>query len=49
MSTIDANRVIFTGENSAIRLSNNDSDSFTTNATFGEPCHPELGRAMFSI
>ena len=34
MSTIDANRVIFTGENSAIRLSNNDSDSFTTNATF---------------
>ena len=34
MSTIDANRVIFTGENSAIRLSNNDSDSFTTTATF---------------
>jgi hypothetical protein len=34
MSTIDANRVIFTGENSAIRLSNNDRDSFTTNATF---------------
>ena len=34
MSTIDANRVIFTGENSAIRLSNSDSDSFTTNATF---------------
>jgi len=34
MSTVDANRVIFTGENSAIRLSNNDSDSFTTNATF---------------
>ena len=31
MSTVDANRVIFTGENSAIRLSNNDSDSFTTN------------------
>ena len=34
MSTVDVNRVIFTGENSAIRLSNNDSDSFTTNATF---------------
>jgi hypothetical protein len=34
MSTVDANRVIFTGENSAIRLSNDDSDSFTTNATF---------------
>ena len=29
MSTVDANRVIFTGENSAIRLSNDDSDSFT--------------------
>jgi hypothetical protein len=34
MSTVDANRVILTGENSVIRLSNNDSDSFTTNATF---------------
>jgi hypothetical protein len=33
MSTVDANRVILTGENSAIRLSNNDNDSFTTNAT----------------
>jgi len=34
MSTVDANRVILTGENSVIRLSNNDSDTFTTNATF---------------
>jgi hypothetical protein len=34
MSTVDVNRVILTGENSVIRLSNNDSDSFTTNATF---------------
>src|SRR5271169_4296360 len=34
MSTVDANRVIVTGENSVIRLSNNDSDNFTTNATF---------------
>src|SRR5271166_993671 len=34
MSTVDANRVILTGENSVIRLSNHDSDSFTTNATF---------------
>ena len=34
MSTIDANRVILTGENSVIRLSPIDSDSFTTNATF---------------
>ena len=34
ISTVDVNRVIFTGENSAIRLSNDDSDSFTTNATF---------------
>ena len=34
MSTVDANRVILTGENSVIRLSNNDNDSFTTNATF---------------
>jgi len=34
MSTVDTNRVILTGENSVIRLSDNDSDSFTTNATF---------------
>ena len=34
MSTIDVNRVILTGENSVIRLSSIDSDSFTTNATF---------------
>jgi hypothetical protein len=34
MSTVDANRVILTGENSVIRLSKSDSDTFTTNATF---------------
>ena len=34
MSTVDANRVILTGENWVIRLSNQDSDIFTTNATF---------------
>jgi hypothetical protein len=34
MSTVDANRVILTGENSVIRFSKNDSDTFTTNATF---------------
>jgi hypothetical protein len=34
MSTVDANRVTLTGENSVIRLTNNDSDNFTTNATF---------------
>jgi len=34
MSTVDTNRVILTGENSVIRLSNNDGDAFTTNATF---------------
>src|SRR6201993_3902282 len=34
MSTVDANRVILAGENSVIRLSKNDSDVFTTNATF---------------
>lgn len=34
MSTVDVNRVIVTGENSAIRLSRTDSDSFTTNASF---------------
>ena len=34
MSTVDANRVILTGENSVIRLNKNDSDAFTTNATF---------------
>jgi hypothetical protein len=33
MSTVDANRVILTGENSVIRRSNTDSDTFTTNAT----------------
>ncbi len=30
MSTVDVNRVIVTGENSAIRLSPTDGDSFTT-------------------
>ena len=34
MSTVDINRVIVTGENSAIRLSRTDNDSFTTNASF---------------
>ena len=34
MSTVDKNRVIFIGENSAIRLSPTDSDSFTTSASF---------------
>src|SRR5882672_1277669 len=34
MSTVDANRVILTGENSVIRLNNSNSDTFTTNATF---------------
>jgi hypothetical protein len=34
MSTVDANRVLLTGENSVIRLSTDDSDNFTTNATF---------------
>jgi hypothetical protein len=34
MSTVDVNRVIFIGENSAIRLCPTDSDSFTTNASF---------------
>jgi hypothetical protein len=34
MSTVDANRVILTGENSVIRLTDSDSDNFTTNATF---------------
>jgi hypothetical protein len=34
MPTVDANRVIVTGENSAIRLNHDNSDSFTTNASF---------------
>ena len=34
MNTVDANRVILTGENSVIRLNVNDDDAFTTNATF---------------
>ena len=34
MSTVDANRVILIGENSVIRLSNEDSDAFSTNASF---------------
>jgi len=49
MSTVDANRVILTGENSVIRLSNNDSDTFTTNATSGASYLAQAGRAMFSI
>ena len=34
MTTVDANRVILSGENSVIRLNKADSDAFTTNATF---------------
>lgn len=34
MSTVDANRVIVTGENPFIRLSAKDGDPFTTNASF---------------
>ncbi len=34
MSTVDANRVVLTGENSVIRLGTDDSDNFSTNATF---------------
>jgi hypothetical protein len=34
MATVDANRVILTGENSVIRLNKADNDAFTTNATF---------------
>ena len=49
MSTVDANRVILTGENSVIRLSTIDSDSFTTNARFGASCPPQGGRAMYFI
>ena len=49
MSTVDANRVILTEENSVIRLSNNDSDTFTTMLPFGASCLLQAGRAMFSI
>ncbi len=34
MTSVDANRVVLTGENSVIRLNEDDSDAFTTNATF---------------
>ena len=34
MSSVDANRVILTGENPFIRLSQNDGDASTTNASF---------------
>jgi hypothetical protein len=34
MSTVDANRVILIGENSVIRLSQSDSEDFTTTASF---------------
>src|SRR5215475_15903833 len=34
MSTVDANSVIVTGENSVIRLNDNDNDAFTTQASF---------------
>jgi hypothetical protein len=34
MSTVDVNNVIVTGENSVIRLNNNDNDAFTTHASF---------------
>jgi hypothetical protein len=34
MTTVDANRIILTGENSVIRLNNDNGDSFSSNATF---------------
>ena len=34
MTTVDANRVMLTGENSVIRLSKSDSDTFTTNTHY---------------
>jgi hypothetical protein len=34
MNTVDVNHVILIGENSVIRLNNEDSDAFTTNASF---------------
>ena len=34
MSTVDVNSVIVTGENSVIRLNNDDNDAFTTHASF---------------
>ena len=43
MSTADVNRVIVTGENSAIRLSPADSGSFTTNASFWRILSSEAG------
>jgi hypothetical protein len=49
MSTVDANRVVLTGENSVIRLSTDDSDAFTTNATFWRILSSQAGLAMFSI
>ena len=49
MSTVDANRVILTGENSVIRLSDNDSDRFTSNATFWRVLSSPGGPGMFSI
>ena len=48
MSTVDASRVILTGENSVIRFSKNDSDTFTTNATFWRICVLQAGLVMFS-
>src|SRR3974377_323941 len=49
MSTVDENRVILTGENSVIRLSNNDSDTLTTNATFWRilSCPGGPGRVLY--
>jgi hypothetical protein len=49
MSTVDANRVILIGENSVIRLSNSDSDTFTTNASFWRilSCEGGLGRVLY--
>ena len=47
MSTVDVNRVIVTGENSAIRLSRTDGDSFTTNARFWRICLLRQALDMF--
>jgi hypothetical protein len=44
MNTVDANRVILTGENSVIRLNKNNSDTFTTNATFWRTLSSPGGR-----
>jgi hypothetical protein len=49
MGTVDANRVILTGENSVFGSAITTAIASRRMLPFGVSCRPQAGRAMFSI